>query len=219
MKPTIDQILTSLEHEVLFGKSYLEIAKGLAGADKVVLAASPAFFGMTVEASLQMSQMFAAKLYDKTRGVVTVKSLLAEAQAQAGVFKHGTPSQVSVVVKNAESRIAGLRSILASVQDRRNQAIAHLDPYTVIDPAALAVSAKLTVVDLTKVFDETGAILNEISRLWADTYAVMELSNGDDFKSALDLIAEAKHALVDKWEKEFKEPCPHPRPETPRTQW
>jgi hypothetical protein len=211
MKPTIDQ--------VLFGKSYLEIAKGLAGADKVVLAASPAFFGMTVEASLQMSQMFAAKLYDKTKKVVTVKTLLAEAQAQAGTFKYGNPSQVLEVVKNADSRIAGLGSILTSVQDRRNQAIAHLDPNTVVDPAALAVSAKLTLVDLTKVFDETGAILNEISRLWADTYALMELTNGDDFKSALDLIAEAKHAQVDKWEKEFTEPCPFSRPQTPRTPW
>jgi AbiU2 len=124
------------------------------------------------------------------------------------------------VVKNAESRIAGLSSMLTrSVQYRRNQAIAHLDPATVIDPAALAVSAKLTLVDLTKMFDETGAILNEISRLWADTYAFMEFTNGDDFKSALDLIAEAKHAQVDKWEKEFTEPCPIQRPQTPRTPW
>ena len=86
-KPTIDQILTSLKHEVLFGGAYLTIAKGLAGADPVVLRSSSAFFGLTLEASLQMSQMFAAKLYDKTSGAVTVESLLAEAELKAGTFK------------------------------------------------------------------------------------------------------------------------------------
>src|SRR5271170_6597065 len=174
-KPTIDQVLTNLKHEVLFGGAYLAIAKGLVEEDPVVLRVSPAFFGLTLEASLQMSQMFAAKLYDKTRGAVTLKSLLAEAELKAGTFKNGTPPQVSLAAKNAKSSIASLSSILASVQDRRNQAIAHLDPRTVADPAALGVRATLTVADLEKVFHETGAILNGISVLWDDTFAVMEL--------------------------------------------
>lgn len=53
-KPAIDQILASLKHEVIFGKAYLELATGLAGADPVVLNTSRTFFGLTLEAALQM---------------------------------------------------------------------------------------------------------------------------------------------------------------------
>jgi hypothetical protein len=107
-----------------------------------VLNTSRTFFGLTLEACSQMSQMFAAKLYDKTSGAVTVKSLLDAAQSQAGMFKHGTPQEVSAAVKEAETRVAALVPILKSVQDRRNQALAHLDSRTVTNPAALDVNAK-----------------------------------------------------------------------------
>ena len=219
IKPTVDEILTSLTNEVLFGKAYLRIAKGLAGADPVVLNTSRTFFGLTVEGGLQMSQMFAAKLYDKTSGAVTMKSLLETAKSQAGLFEYGSPQEVSAAVSDAESRIAGLLPILKSVQDRRNQALAHLDPRTVKDPTNLDINAKLTLSDLEKVFAETGIILNEFSRLWKDTTSMMELIGDDDFTSALDLIADAKHAQADKYEAEFKEPYPYSRPQKPKSQW
>jgi hypothetical protein len=164
-----------------------------------------------------MSQMFAAKLYDKTSGAVTVKSLLDAAQSQTGVFKHGTPQEVSAAIEEAKTRIAAIVPILKSVQDRRNQALAHLDPRTVTNPAGLDATAKLTLVDLERVFAESGAILNEFSRLWLDTTSIMNLIDDDDFTSALDLIADAKHAQADKYESEFKQPCPFPRPRKPRS--
>jgi hypothetical protein len=136
--PTISEVLNSLKHEVVFGKGYLCIAKGLGEADPVVLGTANTFFGLTVESCLQMSQMFAAKLYDKTKGAVTVKFLLQEAASQAGMFKYGTSQEVSADIKEAEVRIAGLGTILKSVQDRRNESLAHLDPNTVKDPAGLA---------------------------------------------------------------------------------
>ena len=134
-KPTIDQILVGLKNEVMLGRAYLTIANGLRDADAVVFKSSPTFFGLAFEASLQMSQMYAAKLYDKTSKAVTVKSLLDRAKLESATFKHGTPEQVSLAVKDAEKRIAGLQDILVSVQKRRNEAIAHLDPGTVVDPA------------------------------------------------------------------------------------
>ncbi len=219
LNPTIDQILISLKHEVLFGKAYLGIAKGLAAADSVVLNTSRIFFGLTLEACLHMSQMFAAKLYDKTSGAVTVKSLLAAAQSQAGLFKHGTPQEISAAVKEAEARTASLFLTLKSVQERRNQALAHLDPKTVVNPTHLDVSAKLTLAELETVFSETGAILNEFSRLWQHTTSIMELIDDDDFTTALDLIADAKHAQADKYESEFKEPYPYARPLKPKSPW
>jgi hypothetical protein len=61
-EPSIDQILANLINEVLLGRAYLTIANGLKDADPVVLKSSPTFFGLTIEAALQMSQMYAAKL-------------------------------------------------------------------------------------------------------------------------------------------------------------
>jgi hypothetical protein len=87
-KPTIDQILNSLTNEVLLGRAYLAIANGLKDADPVVLKCSPTFFGLSIEASLEMSQMYVAKLYDKTNGAITVKSLLDRAKLEAPTFKH-----------------------------------------------------------------------------------------------------------------------------------
>jgi hypothetical protein len=54
------------------------------------------------------------------------------------------------------------------------------------------------VKDLENIFAETGTILNEFSRLWKDTTAVMEFIGDDDYTMALDLIADAKHTQVDK---------------------
>jgi len=218
-KPTIDQILSNLKNEVVLGKAYLTIGKGLAGTDPVVLNTARAFFGLTREACLQMSQMFAAKLYDKTAGTVTVKSLLNVARSQAGKFKFGSPQEVSAVVKEAESRIAALIPILKSVQDRRNQALAHLDPRTVTNPEELDANAKLTVADLERIFEETGSVLNEFALLWQDVTSIMQLIDDEDYTSALDLIADAKHAQADKYEAEFKEPCPFPRPRKPKSAW
>jgi hypothetical protein len=219
VKPTIDQLLSSLTNEVLRGKAYLEIGRGLVAADPVVLSTSRTFFGLTLEASLQMSQMFAAKLHDKMTGTVTVTSLLDAAELYAGAFEYGTRKDVCGAVKEAQKRIAALLPILKAVRDRRNQAIAHLDPKTVTDPQALETEAKLTVKDLERIFEETGAILNEFSRLWKDTTSVMEFIDDDDYTTALDLIADAKHAQVDRYEAEFKQPCPFPRPKKPKTPW
>ena len=163
--------------------------------------------------------MLAAKLYDKTSRTVTVKSLLEMAQSTAGMFKYGTPQDVSAAVKESETRIATLVPILKYIQDRRNQALAHLDPKTVTNPAGLDVNAKLTLADLEKVFAETSAILNEFSRLWKDTTSLMRFIDDDDFTSALDLIADAKHSQADRYESEFKEPYPYPRPQKPKSEW
>ena len=178
--PTISEILISLKHEVVFGKAYLNIAKGLGEADPVVLATAQTFFGLTIEAFLQTAQMYAAKLYDTTSGAITVKSLLDAANSQAGNFKYGTPQEISAAIDDAEMRRHSLITILKSVKDRRNQSLAHLDPRTVKDPAGLANRAKLTFADLGKLFDETGAILNEFSRLWEDTTTAVWLFDEDD---------------------------------------
>jgi hypothetical protein len=218
-KPTLSEILNSLKQEVVFGKAYLNIAKGLGKADPVVLSSGQTFFGLTIEASLHMSQMYAAKLYDTTSGSITVQSLLKTARLEVKSFKYGNPQEVLSAAETAEKRISGLDTILKSIKARRNQSLAHLDPQTVKDPAGLASRAKLTFEDLNKLFADTGAILNEVSRLWEDLTSSMRLIDDDDYTGALSRIAEAKHIEADKYEAEFKETAPFPRPKTPRNPW
>jgi hypothetical protein len=78
----------------MLGRAYLTVAKGLKDGDSVVIGTAPTFFGLMLQSSLDWSLLFAAKLYDKTKGTITVKSLLREAKSKAGTFKNGTSAQV-----------------------------------------------------------------------------------------------------------------------------
>jgi hypothetical protein len=208
-KPTIEEILASLQNEVILGKAYVAIAKGLKTADPVVMQTAQTFFSLTVEASLQVAQMLAAKLFDTHSWAVTVSTLLSAAAGQAGSFRNGNPHHA---IANLRTRIARLNPILTSLQKRRNEELAHLDPATVIDPQALSTRAQLTITDLLTVFDEAGTILNEISILYNGMNRIFELFGSDDYQTALKLIADAKNAQADQYEKEFKESWPYPRP-------
>ena len=55
--PTLKQILGALEKQVLVGRTYLDTATGLLKADPVLLRVSPTFFGLTIDGSLELSQM------------------------------------------------------------------------------------------------------------------------------------------------------------------
>src|SRR5205814_6056214 len=89
-KPTLKQILDVLKRQVLVGKSYLGIAKGLLEADPAIRDTAPTFFGLTIEGSLELAQMTIARLYDDaTRGSVTIRRLLVRAAEEAASFQRG----------------------------------------------------------------------------------------------------------------------------------
>jgi hypothetical protein len=60
-KPTFKQILDALKRQVLSGKSYMAVAKGLQQADPVILQTAPTFFGLTMEGCLELAQMAVAR--------------------------------------------------------------------------------------------------------------------------------------------------------------
>src|SRR5258705_463147 len=78
-KPTLKQILDALKGQILVGKSYLGIAKGLLSTDPVILDGARTFFGLTINGSLELAQMAIAKLYDRTKGAVTIPAMLVRA--------------------------------------------------------------------------------------------------------------------------------------------
>ena len=60
--PTLNQTLEALRRQVLVGKSYFNLAKGLLKADPYLLQTAPTFFGLTVDGSLELAQMAVARL-------------------------------------------------------------------------------------------------------------------------------------------------------------
>ena len=196
--PSLEEILIALKREVAFGRTHLRIALAIRRADPVVIHSAQTFFGLTHDAHLAAAQMYAAKLYDKTKGSLGVRSLLAKAGQLAGKFANATGEEVRKVISAANAQVDGFDKILFAVERRRNEYLAHLDVKTVADPPALDKEAGLTIDELDNLLVETGNMLNEISQLYDGTLSFLELTGFDDHETVLKLIAGAMRAQADR---------------------
>lgn len=211
-RPDLGQMLQSLMVEVIWGRTHLKLARAIRQADPAIIHTAPTFFGLTCDAHLDAAQLYAAKLYDRTKGPITVKSALLEADRIAGRFSHTSAEEVRTTVAAAQAQIVEFKEILSAVEDRRNEYLAHVAPETILDPAALNSRAALTIDELHHLFVETGNILNSISQLYQGTLSVLEVLDSNDYTTAFRLIAEAKCAQANRYEKEFNEAWPYERP-------
>jgi hypothetical protein len=209
--PDLKQTLDALKNQVLVGKAYLLIGKGLLDSDPVIRQTAPTFFGLTLDGSLELAQITAARLYDTTAGTITVTTVLRMAEQQAGLFQRGNAMEVRAAIKQAEQKIAALEPILESIRLRRNEWFAHLAPDTVRDPKALAERAQLTIPDLDRVYSETEELLTDLACLYEGTFGELRYIGHDDYKMALKYIRDAKCAQIKEYEKEFGA-WPGPRP-------
>lgn len=206
VKPDIDQIAGSLANEVLVGSACLKIAQGLQNADRAVLGTARIFFFLALEGNLQLAQIYAARLFDRTAGAISVHSFILEAKTWAAELSDREEAAAAAqAISSAESRIASLKPILSSLLRRRNQALAHLDPTTVVDPDHLDQSAALTLPELEKVFVETVMIFNEINVLRTGITSNVEFVGVEDYQMALTLISEAKCARTEIRGRPFKQ--------------
>lgn len=202
-QPTLKQTLDALKRQVLNGKSYLKIADGLAKADPVIFQGATTFFYMTIDGSLELSQIAAARLYDRSKDSVTVEAMLYAAASQAGTFQYGNLRQVENAILKSVQRVIAIQPIVDAIRRRRDKWLAHLDPETVRDPAALTAKAKLTIPDLGRVFKETEEIVLEVCSLHEGVIGELRYLGGDDYKSALEWIRKAKCIFIERYEKEF----------------
>jgi hypothetical protein len=210
--PTFKQILDALKKQVLVGRTYLDTAKGLLKADPVLLQTAQTFFGLTTDGSLELAQMAIARLYDTTKGTMTIAKMLDQAELKACSFQRGTPQEVRLAIAESKKIVLGLESVLASIRERRNGWLAHLDLETIADPKALEERAKLTLPDLERAFKDTEKILLQMSSLYEGITGELKYIGGDDYEGALDWIRKAKCAAIEKYEQEFKERWDSPRP-------
>jgi hypothetical protein len=62
------------------------------------------------------------------------------------------------------------------------------------------------------IFEQTGNILNEFSRFYRDTFAVLDILGQDDYETVMEFVTAAKCEQVRRYEAEFGAPAPFPRP-------
>ena len=80
------------------------------------------------------------------------------------------------------------------------------------DPAFATMEAKKESGDLRAIYEGTGKVLNEFSRLYRDVYAVLDIIGQDDYTTVLEFVSDAKCQQAKVYEKEFGKPAPFPRP-------
>jgi hypothetical protein len=198
-KLTLQQFLLALEREILFGKTYLSIGKGLLATapEWDVFGVAPTFFGLTADGSLQLAQMALAKLYDRGNHSVTMKAMLLLAAEQQGSFE-ADMAQVNATILQSAQRIIALQPILDSIRKRRDKWLAHLDVSIVRSPSALNESAKLTIEDLERTLAETEDIFGRIEHLFNRIVGEICFLGADDYKAVLKHIRHSQ--AVDKKE-------------------
>jgi hypothetical protein len=145
-------------NQVVVGRAHLVVARGLANSDPVVLNAATVFFGMSIDANLYASQMHAAKLYDRTHGTVTVRTLLKRAGEEAGTAKYGSVSDVKTAIASSEITLSQLAGPLKALTIHRKALLAHTDPRTITDPVNVIAAAGPHFPDLVV---RTANIVNE----------------------------------------------------------
>lgn len=201
-KPTFKQVLDALKRQILGGKSYLGIAKGLLEADAALFDGARTFFNLTIDGDLELAQMAVARMYDRTRGAVTIPAMLVRAKTEVASFKRGGRAKILQAITKSEVAVAGLRGVLDSIHTRRNEWLAHLDPRTVSNSAALAIKAKLTIPDLEHALKVTEEIVLDMSSLYEGVIGHLHYLGDDDYKSALNWIRKAKCAYIERFEQE-----------------
>jgi AbiU2 len=181
-------------------------------ADPVLIQAAPTFFGMAIDGSLELAQMAVARLYDKERNAMSVPKMLKRAEQEAGTFQHGSGQEVREGIAECQRIVVGLDPVIASIGERRNGWLAHLDPNTIADPNALAARARLTFPDLEQGFKYTEEIVLKMSSLYEGTIGELKYLDGDDYEAVLEWIRRGKCADIEKYEHELKLKWEGPRP-------
>lgn len=201
-KPTFKQVLDALKLQILRGKSYLGIAKGLLSADPVLLDGARTFFNLTIDGNLELAQMAVARMYDRTKGAVTIPTMLVRAKTEVASFKRGGHAKINQAITKAQGDVAGLQGVLQSIHTRRNEWLAHLDPRTVSNSAALTAKANLTIPDLERALKVTEEIVIDMSSFYEGVIGDLHYLGDGDYKAALDWIRKAKCVYIERFEQE-----------------
>jgi hypothetical protein len=212
----LPQVFGAIEQQIRNAKTYFAVSQGLRELRKTdigIFSEAPTFFGVALEGNIELAETTVARLYDQTRGTVTIWSLLAQAKREIGSFKHGNQKEVSEAIKRAEAAVEGLQPNLAAIKYRRNKWFAHLDIRTVTDSQEFNARANLTIPDLERVLRETETIFKNLEHLYNGIIGPITHLGGDDYKRVIKRIREAQVAEKNALESWRNKNSGHPAPE------
>jgi hypothetical protein len=204
--------LDKLFNEVVVGKAYLNIARGLGErltADKALAMTAGTFFTLTLSALMVQSQLCAARLFDERGDSLSIHEMLRKAETHVASFKDATPEEALLSINDARQKLDAQAELLRRLKTRRDKVIAHLDLRASLSPGVIAENIKLTYRELEQLFITAGDILNGVSGMYQGATTMLEPLDLRDYDNALDLIARGKCDQIAQYEKEFG-PWPHP---------
>ena len=214
-KLTIKQVFLAIERQILIGKTYFAISKGLLQTEPRFIGVAPTFFGLTIDGGFELAQMAVARMYDKTPGPVTVQMLLKQAALEINSFECKDREKIMDAIAKSNATLVKLKPVLKVIATRRNEWLAHLDPRTVGNPRALNKKASLTIPDLDLAFEETEKVVGGLRRLFDGSHGPIRYSGDDDYKTVIGYIDRAKAAEKKAFDAKFENQFGHPPPQTP----
>jgi hypothetical protein len=150
--------------------------------------------------------------------MMTVEYLLRLAEEKNINFK-AHPDRLPDLFNSCRTLIGKVQLKLKQLNAKRSRILAHSDPTIVYNPDKIAKATEVTFSDLDLLFSATGRILNEMSEAYNGVSSDFEVLDVDDYKTIIQLVADAKHEMVESYEREFGVHPPFSRPKTARKQW
>jgi hypothetical protein len=189
------QTLEAIRGQVLVGNAHIEIWRRLAkrlSEDYSILYTAPTFFGFTLMAHEDAAFMYAAKVFDTTKGSLKLERVLQHAKAHSALDVDVAAS-LKIALDKANEKLARLKVEIDAIRSRRKKLLAHLDPEAISRPEEIAKQSDLTADELKRVFESIWDILNDISKRFLDySGGELEFENIGDVENALNLIARTK---------------------------
>lgn len=168
--------------QAILGRAHLQLWKDLGKrlnsvpSKTLIALIAPAFFGMMLEAHLNTSVLCAAKIFDRHRDSLNVRTILARAAAEKGSVPASAAKMLADNPRDAGARLPGIESVLEAIKTRRDKILAHLDRDLVAKPEEVVKKSQLTVDELENVFSVAERILNGVSAPYWGFAGVFESS-------------------------------------------
>jgi hypothetical protein len=213
-KDQFEKMLSRLSDLLLFGKAHLKIGRGVGQmitSEPAISQVAPTFWGLTINAHLDIAQLLAFKLFDSRAGTLTLSVLLSHAEQNPTIFANTSHARLAAAIQIARTQISSLKKPLTRIAAKRNRLIAHLDQLIVNNPKKLEKAIAVTFSDLNYAFFIAAAVLNEMKVKFQDAMSDFELLYSSDYEMVGQLIVQAKCEQIKRYEAEFG-PWDGPRP-------
>jgi len=125
----LDRILERLTREWLNGSVHYDFWRrlnSLAKDEPDLVAVAPEFFESTSYAHIDAAVVRLNRLFDTSKGAVSVYELIKYAHKHPEAFREGSPAEVSDAVREAEKAISESKDLLDRFRRQRNGYFAHI---------------------------------------------------------------------------------------------